>query len=562
MVDLRAKPFYLDDDAIRWVEATLSQMTLEEKVGQLFCVTIYAADEDELDGILSTMKPGACMYRILPAKKAIEFTNLLHRKSEIPMLIAANLEKGGNGIIEEGTLIGSQMEIAATDDLSMVEKMSEVCAIEGKAVGANWAFAPVVDIDYNFRNPITNTRTFGSDTERVAKMALEYIDTIQRHGIAATFKHFPGDGVDERDQHLVTSVNTMSCVEWDSTFGAIYRACIDAGTLTCMPGHIALPSWTKKLNPSITDKDILPCTLSEELMSGLLRDRLGFNGLIITDATTMAGYTMAMSRRDAVPRSIAAGADMFLFTRNLEEDYHYMLQGVLSNVITSSRLDEAITRILALKAALGLHEEIKPLCKSYTNSVIGCTQHRQWASECADNAITLVKEQEGVLPLNKEKYKKVLFYPLESTGGFFSVKEACYKVVERLQSEGFDIDVFSPTQGMEGHTTKASSVIEKYDLILYVANLATKSNQTTVRIEWAHPMGADCGHYINDVPTVFVSLENPYHLLDFPRAKTFINCYSSNDSVIEMLIEKLMGRSGFRGISPIDPFCGKWDARL
>ena len=104
--------------------------------------------------------------------------------------------------------------------------------------------------------------------------------------------------------------------------------------------------------------------------------------------------------------------------------------------------------------------------------------------------------------------------------------------------------------------------VNRYDLIIYVANLTTKSNQTVVRIEWKQPMGADCGHYINDIPTIFISLENPYHLLDFPRVKTYINCYSNNDSCIRALVEKLCGRSPFRGKSPVDPFCGKWDARL
>ena len=104
--------------------------------------------------------------------------------------------------------------------------------------------------------------------------------------------------------------------------------------------------------------------------------------------------------------------------------------------------------------------------------------------------------------------------------------------------------------------------VNRYDLIIYVANLSTKSNQTVVRIEWKQPMGADCGHYINDIPTIFISLENPYHLLDFPRVKTYINCYSNNDCCIKALVDKLTGRSSFKGKSPVDPFCGKWDAHL
>ena len=133
----------------------------------------------------------------------------------------------------------------------MANHLAEICATEGRACGANWAFAPIVDIEGNFRNPITNTRTFGSDAGRVAAMGKEYVTVVQRHGMAASIKHFPGDGQDERDQHLVTSVNPMSCEEWDASYGMIYRECIEAGALSCMVGHIMLPSYAKRINPAI-----------------------------------------------------------------------------------------------------------------------------------------------------------------------------------------------------------------------------------------------------------------------------------------------------------------------
>ena len=124
------------------------------------------------------------------------------------------------------------------------------------------------------------------------------------------------------------------------------------------------------------------------------------------------------------------------------------------------------------------------------------------------------------------------------------------------------VDVFNPGDGEEGKLKPTTTVIGQYEYIIYLANMVTKSNQTVVRIEWAQPMGANCPHYVQDIPTIFISVENPYHLLDVPRIKTFINCYNSNDTVLDALIEKLMGRSEFKGISPIDPYCGKWDTRL
>lgn len=395
-------------------------------------------------------------------------------------------------------------------------------------------------------------------------MGEAYVRAVQSCGVAASIKHFPGDGCDERDQHLVTSINNKSVEEWDATYGTVYQAGIDAGALTVMVGHIMQPAYSRKLRPWIKDADILPASLSEELMIDLLRCKLGFNGLIVTDATTMAGFTIPMPRSKAVPYSIAAGSDMFLFTRNLEEDYGFMLEGARSGVISPDRLDEAVMRILGLKAALNLHTaKAKPTLET-ARLVVGCDEHRALSRECADKAITLVKEEEGVLPLTPERYRKILYCPIEAAAGVaYSVRVgACDIIRDKLIAEGFEVDTFVPKNIFEGQTEKTSDVVGVYDAIIYAANLSTKSNQTTVRIEWAQPMGANCPHYLASIPTIFISVENPYHLIDIPRVRTFINCYSSNDNVLDALMEKLLGRSGFKGKSPVDAFCGMWDTHL
>ena len=225
--------------------------------------------------MFNILKPGGCMYRVVPTERAIAATQNIYSRSKVPPLIAANLEKGGNGIVTEGTLVGAPMEIAATDDIGMATKMAHACAAEASAVGANWAFAPIIDIDTNYRNPITNTRTFGSDPERVRRMGRAYVEEVQKMGLAASIKHFPGDGQDERDQHLVTSINSMDCDPWMNTYGAAYKAGIEAGALTAMVGHIMQPAWTRRLNPGIKDEDIMPGTLSREMMQGLLRGGTG-----------------------------------------------------------------------------------------------------------------------------------------------------------------------------------------------------------------------------------------------------------------------------------------------
>jgi beta-N-acetylhexosaminidase len=202
-------------------------------------------------------------------------------------------------------------------------------------------FAPIIDIDRNFRNPITNTRTFGSDPEMVKRCGEAYVKAVQAEGVAACIKHFPGDGCDERDQHLVTTVNDLSCEDWMAAYGAAYKAGIEAGSLTAMVGHIMQPAWSRRLSAqyhlNLRDEDMLPASLSRELLQGLLRGVLGFNGLICSDASVMAGFCIPMERRRAVPACIAAGCDMFLFTRNMDEDIHFMEDGVENGTLSAER---------------------------------------------------------------------------------------------------------------------------------------------------------------------------------------------------------------------------------
>ena len=566
MFDYRAKPFNLDDEDVAWVEKTFSEMTEDEKIQSLFFPCMRNYDEASIDELLDTLHPCGVMYRPCSAEEAVNATNMFRKKCKIPMLIAANLEKGGNGIVNEGTLIGAPLQIAATDNVENARRLGILCAREGKAVGANYAFAPIIDIDYNFRNPITNTRTFGSDPARVAAFGAAYTEECQKLGVCVSIKHFPGDGRDERDQHLVTSINDMSCEDWMATYGNNYKASIDKGALTVMVGHIMQPAWQKRTNPDLKDEDIMPATLSPELIGpeGLLRKYLGFNGVICTDATTMAGFTIPMDRSKSVPYSIACGADIFLFNKNMEEDLEYMRKGVADGVITKERLDEAVKRVLALKAALKLYKQTEDLKVEDALAVLGCEEHQQWAKEVADQAVTLVKEEKGVLPLDPVHKKRVLYCPIESEQGVsYSVKAGvCDHFKQLLEKEGFEVTTFVPAPMFEGKTPRQDEVTKGYDYIIYLANMSTKSNQTTVRIEWQQPMGANCPHYVNSVPTIFISVENPYHLLDVPRVKTFINAYNSNDYVLDAIIDKIMGRSEFKGKNPVDPFCGKWDTRL
>ena len=552
MIDLKATPFYLNDSQIAWVNDTLGSMSEEEKIGQLFFPISFSADENYMRFELLRFHIGGLLFKTAPAREIRSALQFAQDNSRIPLLCAANLEFGSTGFIEEGTMFGQQMAIGAAGDPKHAYRMGCVSCKEAESVGCNFAFAPVSDLDLNWRNPIVNVRSYGRDPEKVLEMCKAYKRGADENHVAVSVKHFPGDGVDEVDQHLLVSVNTMTVEEWERTYGKIYRGMIEDGAMSFMAGHIDFPAWRYQQNPD-SPKKLVPASQSYELMTGLLREHLGFNGLIITDATPMVGYNCAMKRSEAVPLTIAAGADMFLFNKSLEEDYEYMADGIRRGLLTWERVDEAVTRILAMKAALNLNEQRMP-AEDHMDC-IGCETHHAWARECADEAITLVKDTEGNLPLRPEKTKRLL---LEVLGGFPKEAHIAAFMKERLENEGFDVTIWEP-EDFGTYRFGVKPFTDRFDAVLYLGNVENASNKTTNRINWSTfwGHGDNVPWFVNEVPTIFASLANPYHLIDVPMIRTCINCYSNNDETLDVLVQKLTGKDSFRGVSPTDPFCGK-----
>lgn len=562
MIQYKENPFYLTEEQVQWVESTYDSMSLEEKIGQLFCPIVFTKDEKELKELVETKHIGGMLYREGPGEELRQSHKILQDASKIPLLTASNLEYGGNGSAIEGTYYGREMLAAATGDVERAYQLGKVSCSEGAAVGVNWSFAPVVDLDLNYHNPITNVRTFGSDLQTVIDMGKAYIRGAKEEGVATSVKHFPGDGVDERDQHLVTSVNALSCKEWDESYGKIYKEMIEAGTLTVMAAHIALPAYEEYFDQKPCER-ILPATLSENLLKKLLREQLGFNGLIVTDATPMVGFCSAMDRATAVPLSIENGCDMFLFNRNMEEDFRLMREGYEKGILSDARLEEAVKRILATKAAMHLPEKQEKgqlVPDASVLDILNCETYDRWAKECADEGVTLVKDTQNLLPIDPKKHKRVL---LELMGDFPSNKRVCESFVRELEARGFEVTVYEP-EGFEVMEDSVESFKSRYDLILYVGNIETASNKTVSRLNW-HTMfglGNNMPWMVHEMPALFVSVGNPYHLLDAPMIKTFVNGYCNSEYVIHAVVEKLCGDSEFKGKSPIDPFCGKPDLKL
>ena len=543
-MDLKAKPFYLTQQQEDWVQSTLAAMTEEEKLRQLFCVLGDASAPEELDR-LGERGIGGVLFR--PVRATAEIAAHFERLDALtkyPLLHAANLEEGGAGAASDGTYFANQLQIAASQDDSDAAHFAQVCAAEGQAAAVNWTFSPVADIDMNFRNPITNCRTYGSDAGRVERLACTYVETLQETGMAACAKHFPGDGVDYRDQHLHPTYNSLRAAEWRASYGQIYRAMIEKGLLSIMVGHICQPAMEAEHTPGLNPEDALPASLSRGLLTGVLREELGFNGVIATDATIMGGYTMAMERSRAIPTSFAAGCDMIVFSTDIEEDIAYLREGLHSGLVTRERIDEAVTRVLALKAKVCVPVSPEPV------------PAEQWRKECADRSVTLVKDKAGLLPIAPQRFPSVRLAVVGNDQCWDGSIRALF--TGELERRGFAVEQYDPFQD-DLHGT---AQLPRNRLTLTVLHYPHASNQTTVRVNWCPKHALEIPRFVHEEDTVVVSLANPYHLQDVPRAQTFINAYTATRATIEAVVEKLCGEAPFLGQNPVDPFCGLFDTHL
>jgi beta-N-acetylhexosaminidase len=576
VIDLGASPFFLDDEAKLWVRRTIDALTLEQKIGQLFITMNGSFEPAQLDEVLDGAQVGGIRFRNGPAAEVREHIRYAQSRSAVPLLVASNPEMGGFGSTSDGTLVATHLQAGSDVDGTSAYELGRIAGIETAAVGCNWAFAPVVDIHLNWRNTVVGSRSFGNDPDLVIERSRRYLEGLRESGVAAAIKHFPGDGVDERDQHVVTTYNTLDPAAWRASYGRVYRALIEDGVPSIMVGHIGAPALSREFRPGLTDREILPATLAPELIGDLLRGELGFNGVVLTDSSIMAGMTTALPRAELVPAAIAAGCDMFLFFRNREEDIGYMLDGYRRGVITPERLDAALQRILGLKASLGLHRAGAVLVPPVEAlEAVGSAEHHAVAARVADRTVTLVKDTAGNLPLTPATHRRIRLYGLTAgrdfTGG--DPGAAVEIAREELERAGFEVHVFrdaaqraaSGAPPVPFHLLMAEEAnagyAQTYDAAIVVANVSGFAQEATVRIRWSSPFAAEVPWYATEVPTVFVSLNLPNHLIDVPMIPTVVHAYAPSREAIAAAVAKITGASPFTGTFNENVWCGTWETR-
>ena len=591
MVDLRAKPYNLSDEDIAWVESTIGSMTDEEKVGQLFWQLTAGNSEEYLKELMEKYHLGGCRYNGMPGQMVLNQNRILQRYAKVPVFIACNPEQGGNGVCPDGTFVANQIKIGATRKSEYAQAMGRVSGAQIKATGCNMAFAPVVDITYNWECEEVLSRAYGCDHELVAEMGKAYMDGLhETAGVYCCAKHFPGNGQDYRDAHMSNNVNHFTHDQWMATYGHVYKTLIEGGLDAIMGGHILMPEYMQEINPEITPDTIMPGTLCREIMTDLLRGELGFNGMVVTDASHMVGMTNRMKRADMLPAAINAGCDMFLFFNDPEEDFATMLNAYKTGIISEERMVEALTRILGLKAAKGMHKMAKEeLCGTDEELVAALTNpdFKAVAPAISADCLTLVKyKDEGILPLSPEKTKRIMIVNVKgpdspmaklaaiAMGGGAGKKTPVERFCEKLQAKGFDAFIYeSPLDKM----MKEVAAGKPFNLNLYFAGKNAISEFvsgmdlviTFFNVANGHPVfgmskgGGEIPWYVHEIPVVGISVNKPTMLADAPMLRTYINAYDSNEDTMDALVEALLaGPEAFKGTDPIDSYCGMYDTHM
>ncbi|MGT2932954.1 glycoside hydrolase family 3 protein [Streptococcus catagoni] len=589
LVDLKKKPYMLDQEAINWVEDTIKGMTLEEKIGQLFVNMGSSRTEEYLTQVLTDYNISAVRYNKGPASEIWEQNYILQTKSKIPLLIAANTEAGGDGAVTDGTKVGDEIKVAATNDPKYAYEMGRIAGLEAAAVGCNASFAPIVDLTKNWRNPIIASRNWGANVDQVINLSKEYMRGIMEYNIMPFAKHFPGDGIDERDHHLSFASNPMTKEEWMASFGRIYGDLSEAGLPGIMAGHIHLPNVEKEMHPERELDDMLPASLNKTLLDELLRGELGYNGAIVTDASHMVAMTASMPRREMLPTAIEAGCDLFLFFNDPDEDLQWMKEGYENGILSDERLHDALRRTLGLKARLGLHKfegrrEGILLPKEEAMALINTEESQRIADEVADKSITLVKDrQKDLFPIKPDRYKRILLVDVEGhKGGFGAMiagkkKRASDIVKKLLEERGHQVSIWESTEerimklpedergeaiaNVYAQKQPIANLTDHFDLIINLVDV--NSGGTVQRIVWPAAKGTpDQPFYVHEVPSIVVSVQHAFALADMPQTGTYINAYDGKENTMTFLVEKLAGESEFTGVSPVDAYCGLIDTHI
>lgn len=536
----------------RWIDSTLASLTLRERVAQMVMVWVlgdYTNAREPgflklIDQVERERIGGLVMSLGSPIEVAAK-VNSLQRRARTPLLVASDVEPGlgrleggvfvtSNASAGTATVLPSNMAIGASGGEMDSEQMGRITGLESRAIGIHMAFAPVVDVNNNPSNPVINTRAFGEDPERVAKLSAAFVRGLQSAGVAATAKHFPGHGDTDTDSHLGLPVINVPRARLDAIELVPFAASIGAGAAGMMTAHIALPT---------AYGDSTPATLSARIMQGLLRDTLGFRGVTVTDAMTMRGIAEGYGPDESAVRSVEAGDDIVLMPPDASRAITAIVGAVESGRIARTRIDESVRRILELKLRTGaVSQPIVSL--EDLRTVVGAPSHWDQARTVAEQAITLLRDSASLVPVARGASVHLFTYAPDT---------------DPVSGTWFTSELRAAAPRLRATRLSSRASVQELDSLMFEAQRAdrivvysyTRTLEGEGRLAIPAPVADFVSRLAQSGKLIVVAGGNPYQIKQMPLIPTYLVTYGRGEVLERAAARAIAGRIAVRGRTPV-----------
>ncbi len=579
-------PIHLDKAGQKWADKTLRKMLTEEKVGQLFGIKVLVQFLNDADPIFIQLRDNLRKYHIgslvmtVPMDGAgagllksqpdvaADLLNRLQKSSKLPLIVAADFERGVSMRLNGATVFPHAMAFGATGKTENAEAFGRITALEARAIGVHWNFFPDADVNSNPANPIINTRSFGEDPKQVGDFVAAYIRGAHQGSMLTTAKHFPGHGDTAADSHLGLAQVTGDRAHLEAVELPPFRRAIEAGVDAVMVAHVTVPA--------LDSEPHRVATLSGAIVDGLLKEEMGFKGIVVTDALDMAALTRLYAQNSGIGRaavdSFNAGNDALIIPADLDASYRALLEALHSGEISRQRLDQSVRKILELKASLGLNKA-RLMDPAQLSSAIAKPENVAVGQRIADEAITLVRDNGKVIPLQSS------LGTLKPALPYQSVTEVSNRLVALILADDLRTDsgrmlehqilarvpdarvIYVDARsaaGMKPSVVEAVEAAEHVIAAVYVVPTAGKAMRAagggltnTVAMDDA------TGSLLNAIldraasRTVVLAMGNPYVVQDFPAIQNYV-CAFSNATVSETAaVKAIFGEIPIGGHLPV-----------
>ena len=532
------------EGSVRWVNQTLRSLSLREKIGQMINVRMSGefanlSSEKFAEYVREIKENGIGGFTVYrgEANAIAVLTNELQSISKVPLLFSADYERGLRMQLRTGTPFTTNMGVAATGDVSAAYRQGKIICQEMRAIGVNWLFAPVVDVNNNPDNPVINIRSFGADPKRVGEFGSALVKGVKEANCLATLKHFPGHGDTATDSHIGLSVVPIDRNRLNQVELIPFKAAIAAGVDSIMTAHVALPQITG---------DEVPATLSPKVTTDILRSELGFDGIVSTDAMEMGAIKKTYSDERSAVMAVIAGADVVLLPNSSKKAIDTIEAAVRSGEITDARIDESVRRILKAKHRLGLSDK-RTVDLNAVNKIVESPENVREANAIAERSITLLRDGDGMLPLTVEKAARTTFIVIAADDDPVEGVALIPEIQRRVPNANIlKLDPRSPKADYD----KAAAEVAASDAAVVAVFVKRAANKGTVSLP---QMQAAIVRQIIDSkkPVGVLAFGSPYLIRQFPQAKTYVVTYAIEEVAQYAAAKAMFGEIRFQGRLPV-----------